>query len=79
MDDPPIVVFVHAEPGRMFDDTGRPSAATSGDQSSPHARLGVSVDPRGGGYQLPEAPPPPDEPPPPLNPPPLLDDAVGTV
>ena len=43
MDDPPIVVFVHAEPGRMFDDTGRPSAATSGDQSSPHARLGVSV------------------------------------
>ncbi|XOV74300.1 MAG: Gldg family protein [Phycisphaerales bacterium] len=43
MQDPPIVVFVHAEPGRMFDDTGRPSAATSGDQSSPHARLGVSV------------------------------------
>lgn len=43
MDDPPIVAIVHGEPGRIFDDTGRPSASTSGDTSSPHSRLGVSI------------------------------------
>ncbi len=43
MKDPPILAIVHAEPGRIFDETGRPSAATSGDTNSPHSRLGIAL------------------------------------
>lgn len=43
MANPPIFAVVHGEPGRIFDETGRPSASTSGDASSPHARLGVAI------------------------------------